>query len=117
MPALPPDRTFLLAALVGVLLALAGILLRPAAAGSDAGSLLLGLMATGIALTMFSLVPPAARMLLRGWRSVGIGPRDPAAAARTADGLALVVWAMWLAGAAVALPNAWAPMLAYLGLA
>ncbi len=116
MPALPQDRTFLFLALIGVLLALAALmLLRAGAAGSDAGSTLLGALVIGVGLTMFSLVPPAARMLIAGWRRVGIGPRDARRSAGLADGLSLGVWALWLIGGATVLPNAWAPMLGYLG--
>lgn len=115
MPALPPDRVFLLSALVGVLLALASaMILRAGAAGSDAGSPLLAGLVVGVGLTMGSLVPPAARMLIAGWRRVGVGPRDAIRSARLADGLSVVVWALWLAGAVTVLPNAWSPMLRYL---
>lgn len=118
MPALPPNRTFLFLALMGVLLALAAMLLsRAGAAGSDAGSILLGALVAGIGLTMFSLVPPAARMLITGWRRVGIGPRDMRRSDRLADGLSMGVWALWLVGGATVLPNAWAPMLGYFGAA
>ncbi|MET0270376.1 MAG: hypothetical protein ABW173_08100 [Sphingomonas sp.] len=112
MPALPADRTFLFLALIGVLLTLAGVVLtRAGAAGSDAGSPLLAIVVAGVALSMFSLVPPAARMLVNGWRRVGIGPRDLVRSARLADGLSIGVWLIWLAGAVVVLPDAWAPMM------
>lgn len=115
MPALPPDRVFLFSAAIGVLLALASsLILRGAAAGSDAGAPLLAGLVLGVALTMGSLVPPATRMLVTGWRRVGIGPRDAMGSARLADGLSVAVWALWLLGAAAVLPNAWGPMLGYL---
>ncbi|TVV70025.1 hypothetical protein FOY91_20100 [Sphingomonas solaris] len=117
MPTLPPTRSFLLLALVGVLVALvAASLVRSGVGASDSGPLLLGALVAGAALAMFSLVPPALRLLLAGWRRVGIGPRDPALSARLADGLALAVWVLWLAGGAVALPAAWGPLLANLGM-
>ncbi|WP_156678729.1 hypothetical protein [Sphingomonas profundi] len=114
---LTTNRNFLLLALLGVLIALAARVLTGAIAGaSDAGPLLLGAMVAGIALTACALVPPALRLLLRGWARVGIGPRDPRRARRLADGLAIGVWVFWIAGAAVALPGAWGPLLANLGM-
>lgn len=110
-------RNFLLAALIGVAVALAAWLISGAMAGaSDAGALLLGVMIAGGALTAFSLVPPALRLLLRGWARVGIGPRDPRTAGRLADMLSIGVWLLWVLGAAAALPPAWAPLLANLGM-
>lgn len=114
---LTTNRNFLLLALLGVLLLLAARAVAGATGGaSDSGPLLLGAMIGGVALSAFSLVPPALRLLLRGWARVGIGPRDPGAARRLADGLALAVWALWIVGAAVALPPAWGPLLANMGM-
>ena len=114
---LTSNRNFLLLALIGVLLALAARLLTGTIAGSsDAGPVLLGAMGLGVALAMFSLVPPALRLLLRGWARVGIGPRDPARARWLADLAALAVWALWIVGAVVAVPGAWGPLLSNLGM-
>lgn len=114
---LTSTRNFLVLALVGVLVALAASVFTGAIAGaSDAGPLLLGAMIAGGALTMFSLVPPAVRLLLRGWARVGIGPRDAKAALRLADAIAMGVWALWIFGGIVALPGAWGPLLANLGM-
>lgn len=113
---LTTTRNFLLSALVGVLIVLAARAVAGASGGaSDSAALLLGAMIGGVALAAFSLVPPASRMLVRGWGRVGIGPRTPAAAAKLADMIALAVWALWLVGGAVALPGAWAPLLADFG--
>ena len=110
---LTTTRNFLLLALVGVLIVLAARAVAGATGGaSDSGALLLGAIIAGAALTAFSLVPPALRLLVRGWARVGIGPRQPGAAARLADMIAIAVWALWLIGAAVALPGAWGPLLA-----
>lgn len=109
---LTTTRNFLFLALVGVLIVLAARAVAGAAGGaSDSGAMLLGTMIGGAALTAFSLVPPALRLLVRGWARVGIGPRQPRAADRLADIIALAVWALWLVGAAVALPGAWEPLL------
>jgi hypothetical protein len=112
---LTTTRNFLLLALIGVLIVLAARAVAGASGwASDSGALLLGAMIGGAALTAFSLVPPALRLLLRGWARIGIGPRQPAAARLLADVSSLAVWALWLLGAAVALPGAWAPLLAHL---
>ena len=114
---LTTTRNFLLLALLGVLLVFAARAIAGAAGGaSDSGALLLGAMIGGAALTAFSLVPPALRLLLRGWARVGIGPRDPCTAQRLADWIAVAVWALWILGGAVALPGAWGPLLANLGM-
>ena len=110
---LTTTRNFLLVALLGVLVVLAARAIAGASGGaSDSSGLLLGAMIGGGALTAFSLVPPALRLLVRGWARVGIGPRQPAAAQRLADIIAVAVWALWLIGGAVALPGAWGPLLA-----
>jgi hypothetical protein len=114
---LTTTRNFLLTALVGVLIVLAARAVAGATGGaSDSAALLLGAMIGGAALTAFSLVPPALRMLVRGWARVGIGPREPRAAQRLADMIAMAVWALWLIGGAMALPRAWAPLLANFGM-
>lgn len=114
---LTTTRNFILLALMGVLIVLAARLVAGAAGGaSDSGSMLLGGMIGGAALTAFALVPPALRLLVRGWARVGIGPRQPRAADRLADMIAIAVWILWLIGGAVALPGAWGPLLASFGM-
>ncbi len=114
---LTSTRNFLLLALIGIAIALSAWLISGAmAAASDAGAMLLGAMIAGGALTAFSLVPPALRLLLRGWARVGIGPREPRTVARLTDLLSIAVWALWIIGGAAALPPAWAPLLANLGM-
>ena len=114
---LTSTRNFLLLALIGLGVALAAGLISSAMAGSsDAGSLLLGAIVAGLALAMFSLVPPALRLLLRGWARVGIGPRNRSTAAWVADVVSIGVWLLWIVGAGAALPPAWGPLLAKLGM-
>ena len=113
---LTSTRNFLLLAIIGVLIALtAGIVSSASAGVSDSAPLLLGAMLLGGAMTMFGLVPPALRLLLRGWGKVGIATRDPRTARRHADVLSVIVWALWILGMATALPPAWGPLLANLG--
>jgi hypothetical protein len=112
---LTSTRNFLLTALLGILVALAAaMILRGGAGASDSAPVLLGAIITGAGLAMFSLVPPALRMLLRGWARVGVGPRRPDAARRLADLASCAVWALWLVGGIAVLPAAWAPLLANL---
>ena len=47
---------------------------------------------------------------------MGIGPRNPSTAAWLADTLSIGVWVLWIIGAGAALPPAWGPLLAKLGM-